>query len=487
MGKIAHIKSSFSTQDVENAKQTLELVRTGLTSVVGPGSNAESLITTADVQSFNNIVMSIPGNNKISLRLTSQDLISIQPSGLQGNELSDLLAQLQNVLDLRNAVDSMEAYSNSLVATDTRVKATRTLTNQFTNNVQPLDDATARRVALYLAPPPPPAEASEVIARTVGVFEDGDAVRAFNLTLENDANTQAGVLTNVNFQISNLLTDKVQLQNSLKQSPHPVATRFRKIVSALQLDEELTRKIGIVNWRTTGAGFIEKLAKPCKNNPWTCGLVSAGTFATVAVVGAKCGADWSECENPAKEACKNECFDGYTEDDWDYACENPEATCRKDETGQNVPYDNTRDWSLRAYEGDVYAPYNAKWHNTMIESGVYQGMTDDDEGADLYCTWGNLSNYRNRPGVLPDATCGDYCEHVCSDAYPGGNLLTQLGDFAEDAVEFSAELAGETLGTFYGAVAKGVFDGLFGKDLMQGLLVVVVTIVGLMLFSNLSG
>ena len=185
--------------------------------------------------------------------------------------------------------------------------------------------------------------------------------------------------------------------------------------------------------------------------------------------------EWNKCANPAKERCKRQCFS-----DWD----DPSYWDDGELYGRDAADRDNR--TLKALhvgdeEHDSMYQFNTQWGYTMLNENQSETGTDryhsrnreaweevPDKG--LYCTTENL---RKDPA---NTTCEGYCEDACADAYPDRGFGSIFGRAARQVVEFGVQSGVE--------VSKGVFDGIFGDNFFNGLLFVILLLVGFFLYKS---
>lgn len=185
--------------------------------------------------------------------------------------------------------------------------------------------------------------------------------------------------------------------------------------------------------------------------------------------------EWNKCANPAKERCKRQCFS-----DWD----DPSYWDDGELYGRDA--DDIKNRTLKALhvgdeaEDSMYQ-FNTQWGYTMLnedqsKSGTARYHSRNREAWEnvpdkgLYCTTENL---KRDPA---NTTCEGYCEDACADAYPDRGFGSVFGRAARGAVEFGVQSGVE--------VSKGVFDGIFGDNFFNGLLFLILLLVGFFLYKS---
>jgi hypothetical protein len=217
----------------------------------------------------------------------------------------------------------------------------------------------------------------------------------------------------------------------------------------------------------------------CARYPYVCfPLIAMGVFITVGELAECLGAsggtpDWNKCANPAKERCKRKCFSDWDDPSyWDAGGLYDKPTDGRVGKALHVGNDEYDDgyqfntqWALVMWHEDR-SETNPKDRYDSMNRAAWEDVPDKG----LYCTTENL---RMDPG---NTTCDGYCEEACADAYPDRGFGSIFGRAAREVVKLGVQGGVE--------VSKGVFDGIFGDNFFNGLLFVILLLVGFFLYKS---
>lgn len=255
----------------------------------------------------------------------------------------------------------------------------------------------------------------------------------------------------------------------LKRSNDPTEREFAKSFELFMQNAQFQRMMDVANFKrpdtpAKDAGWFERKRDWCGKNPVKC-IFMAGFGASIIgselldCIGDMSGGDFvnAQCDNAARRQCEANCFDKF------------DSPAYWDEAGGGVQ-------AFKLEDGDG-GMANTQW-NDIMRVDLKAGW-DAQEDQELFCTYENLESWSRTQGTSAGdqgATCNDYCEAKCADAYPDRGWLSMFPNMGRNAMETAVDGATE--------VTKGVFDGLFGDNFFEGLLFIVVLVVGLYVYKN---